>query len=312
VRNKTNLKYFDFDIELFFQDYDIDYTSRGKNIGKDWIGLNECPFCGAQGNHFGVSSSSKGYHCWVCGEKGTIPTLIKEILQIDWNEVKEVIKKYSDGKIVEFSSRESGGKVILPSNLSDVNKIGMKYLKDRGFDSRSLVQKYKLKQTGMFSKLNHEGQTSDFRYRIIIPIYMNRQLVSYTGRDYTGKRDPRYRHPFIEACKIPPSSCIYNIDTVKDRCLIVEGPTDVWKLGDGAVSIQGIEFTKEQIRFFYEKKLSKAVIMFDAGKEEKARQLGHILGGCIRDIQIASLEDDDPGSLQAAEALKLKHSLLYN
>ena len=141
---------------------------------------------------------------------------------------------------------------------------------------------------------------------------MFNELVSYTARDFTGKREPKYKHPFLEATIIPPSSCIYNIDTVKDKCIILEGGTDVWRMGDETISLQGIETTKEQVRYLSEAGIKKAVIMFDSGKDDKARKLGYALSSVIPEIKIASLDSGDPGELSEEDAIKIKHELLYS
>jgi hypothetical protein len=140
---------------------------------------------------------------------------------------------------------------------------------------------------------------------------MYRKLVSYTARDYTERRDPRYQHPFLEACIIPPSSAVYNIDTVKDKCIIFEGPTDVWRWGAGTVSIQGIEYTKEQLRFLVEKDIEQCWIGFDAGKEDKAEKLGAQLEPFFPQVNILSFKHGDPAEVSTENALKIKHHLFY-
>jgi len=307
--NKTSYKFQEFDIFKFLDHYDIPYLEYGKNIGTQWFSLKECPFCGGGGNHFGVNIQSKGWSCWICGEKGTAPKLVMELLKIEYPEAMDIIKEFYDGDL-EFIIKETGDEVIMPSGVIELSKSGGDYLRSRNFNPVYLRDKYKLKQTSSRSLLEHSGQKSDFRYRIIIPIYMNRKLVSYTGRDYTEKSEIRYKHVFIEACIVPPSSCLYNIDTVKDKCIIVEGITDVWRLGDGTISLQGIKHTKEQIRYIIDKKLKKVVILFDSGKEEESTKLAKILSSFIPKVQVAHLPKGDPGELSDMEAVKIKYELL--
>ena len=307
--NKTSYKFQQFDIFKFLDKYDISYTEFGKNIGSQWFALEECPFCHGSGNHFGINIQSKGYSCWICGEKGSPPNLVKELLKVSYGEALSIINEFYDGEL-EFDIKETGENVIMPSGVIELSKSGGDYLKSRNFNPIYLRDKYKLQQTSGHSMLNHEGQKSDFKYRIIIPMFMNRKLVSYTGRDYTGMSDVRYKHVFIQACIIPPSSCLYNIDSVKDRCIIVEGPTDVWRLGDGVISLQGIKYTKEQLGYIFDKGLKKVVILFDSGKEEEARKLAKILSSLIPVVQVAFLPEGDPGELSDMEAIKIKRQLL--
>lgn len=308
LKNKTS-QFEQFDLFKFMDAYHIGYSEHTKNVGNSWVGLDECPFCGITGNHIGINIQSKGYFCWGCGNKGSLFSLIKELLNINGSETFSIINEFFNGDL-EFVIKETGDSVILPSNVMDLMKSGGDYLKSRGYNPVYIRDKFQVKQTSHQSTLSHQDKKSDFKNRLIIPIYMNRKLVSYTGRDYTGIGEPKYKHVFIEACIVPPSSCLYNIDTVKDKCIIVEGPLDVWRMGDGVISLQGIETTKEQIRRLAEYGIKKAVILFDSGKEEKAKKLAKILSSVIKLVQVASLPRGDPGELGDLEALQIKHQLL--
>lgn len=294
-----------FDIKEFMYKYGVDYKEHGKNIGVGWIGVRECPFCGGDGYHFGIKQG--GFSCWKCGVKGNATKFVKQVLNVSWAEAIAITGSLQTDE--EEFERVVGNKVILPSNMIDVNEKGLEYLESRGFGQET-VEKYQLKQCIAFSKVVVDDMKSDFAWRIFIPIYMRKQLVSYTARDYTGQREPRYKHPFLEACIIPASSTIYNMDTVKDRCIVLEGPTDVWRMGDECVSLQGIEYTKRQVRYLVEMNLEKVVIMFDTGKEDKAEDLAGELCPFIPVVRVAKMEFGDPGELSPMEAVKIKCKLL--
>lgn len=307
---KHSIKFQDFDIIAFLDDYDIGYTQTGKNVGNNWIGLETCPFCGASGWHFGVNMQSKGFACWVCPEgKGGLPKLIEHLLNIPKREVYEILNKYS-GKILDYTIRESGTKLILPSKLKPLGRQALKYLKNRNYN-HEIIKKYHLQETGNFSEVTIGEHVQDFKYRIFIPFYVKRELVTYTARDYTNVREPKYRHPVLEAAIIPPASCIYNIDKVKERAIILEGPTDVWRMGDNTLSIQGKTATKEQIRLLAELRLKKLIILLDAEAANEADALANSLYGCADSVQVAYLEKGDPGELDEIDVIKIKHKLLY-
>lgn len=299
----------EFDFMEFANAYDIPIRRNTKNVGSGWIGVEECPFCGIDRYHFAVNLQSKGYSCWGCLKKGSALTLVSSLLNVPKYEAMQIIQKFTNIDL-EFNIRETGDKVILPSDIQELGAAGRDYLAKRNFRPYELERLYKLQQTGMASYLNHAGQESDFRWRILIPIYMNRRLVSYTARDYTGQRDPRYRHPFLEACIIPPSSCIYNIDTVKNkRAIIVEGPSDVWRMGSETISLQGIKYTKEQIRYLAEMELDFVAVMYDAGKEEEAHSLANEIAPFSKTTKVISLDEGDPGDLSPSEAVKIKYQI---
>lgn len=311
-RNKKSTKFQDFDLITFLEDYEIPYKEQVKNVGTGWVGLSECPFCGAGGYHFGVNIQSKGFSCWVCGEnKGGLPRLISGILDIPRKEVSPIIKKYG-AEILDFKLRETRERVILPSNIEPLKKHAKNYLNKRNFDNL-IIKNYNLQETGTFStlKIPETQIEQDFKFRIFIPIIMNGELVSFTTRDYTEEQSPKYKHPVLEAVRIPPSSCLYNIDSVKKRAVILEGPTDVWRMGQATTSIQGKILTKEQIRMLAEKRLERLVILFDENAEEQASAAARQLSGLADDIRIAQLDHGDPGELSTVEAIRTKRELLY-
>jgi DNA primase len=268
-----------------------------------------CPFCGEDNYHCGVNLDSKRYSCWVCSLSGTVVKLVGVILKINYGQANRIIDEYR-GHYYEAPVRKLSAEVIMPSHISDLTSKGIDYLTNRGFDPNVLVTKYGLKETNMFSKLTVEEQTWNFKCRIIIPIIMDHEIITYTGRDWTDQQDPRYRNAPIEAGTMLTSECVYNIDTVTDRILIVEGPTDVWKLGEESVATLGVKFSHAQINRIIKRKLKKAVLLFDAGAEGSVRILADVLGPYIPDLKVFIVEDQDPGSMNIIEAHKLKYDLL--
>lgn len=299
-----------FDVKDYLNSINVGFNERGKNIGIGWIGLEECPFCGVQGNHFGVNLKSKVFSCWGCGEKGGPVKLVQMLSGCTYSKAAQIVGSTETDEEVE--DRHTGNTVILPSNLGPLQENAKSYLLQRNYAPNQMILNHQIQECGSLSYLKHENFSSDFRWRIFIPIVMRRKLVSYTCRDYSRKRDPRYKHPILEACIIPASSTIYNMDTVKrKRALILEGPTDVWRMGDEAISLQGIEVSRKQIRFIAEMNLEKVVVLFDAGKEKAAETLAETLVGVVKKVQVASLPFGDPGELNPGDAIKFKQQLLW-
>lgn len=310
--NKQNLKFADLDIETLFDDYVIEWKESGKNIGRSFIGVESCPFCGRGNFHFGIHKYSKVGSCWSCGETGNPVKYLSEMLGMKWKEVYSVIEKYSDGDIPEFKERMNAQETIVPSMLEEVDKVGLKYLKDRGFDEYD-VEEFQLGQLNYMSFLRHSGHEQDFRWRIFIPIYMNRRLVSYTARDYTGKGSPKYQHPLVEATVIPAAGSIFNYDKIKKfgRAVILEGPMDSMKMGDNSCSMQGVTFTTEQLMFLEEKQLKEAYVCFDDKAKDKAERLANALGDFIPCVRVVTLRGhDDVGEMSKFDALKMKMQLI--
>lgn len=304
-------KYQDFDIFSFLNDYNIEYKESGTNIGRNWLGVSECVFCGAPNFHLGLHKKSKNINCFVCGGSGTLFTFIKEVLKINSYEVKNIISKYSNGYI-DFKEITTGSEVILPSNMQEsVPKSAFNYLKSRKFNAFRLKEKYGIQFTKNYSVVETEEIRQDFAYRIVVPIFYKNKLVSYTARDYTGLGDPKYRHPEKTVCIEAPADIMYNTGSVKDRAVIVEGVTDVWRMGDESISGQGIKFTKNQINQIRNLNLKRVAILLDENAEKQAEKLAEDLRGIVPDIRIGYLDSGDPGDLSDKEAFLLKRKLLY-
>lgn len=310
-----NNNFQDFDLIQFLQDYHIGYSETGKNIGRDWIGIEECPYCGALNNHLGININSKAFKCHVCGKKGWLLKFICIQLKVSFDQAKSIAKRYLT-EPREIPYRERGKKVTFPKPMTlDMPKMAKQYLKRRGFNPQYLQEEYNLQFTTDSSYLTAGDTSSNFSYRIIIPIMMNYELVSYTARDYTEQREPRYRNPLIDTCVIPPASAIYNYDSLKQRgkAIIVEGIFDAWKLGGETVSVNGKVVTKEQVRYLSEKRLEKAFVLFDDEKEDlkQAEDFANSLSGVVDNVEIVFLNSGgDPGELSSEEAIKVRMELL--
>ena len=303
-------KYIDFDVTKFLNEYNISYSEGVKNVGTGWVGLDTCPFCEATGYHFAINTEHKGGNCWVCGATCNPLGLIKKTLNVPIHEAYNIIGKFCND-IVDYVDRKPSKEVMFPSGMNDIDIIGINYLRRRNYNHVQIIKDYGIKQTGAVSNLVTEGSQQNFKQRIIVPIIMNHEVVSYTARDMTDKSDKRYLNPVIEAVQISPASAIYNIDTVKDKCIIVEGVTDVWRMGKETISLQGVKHTAAQVCFLAEKRLKQIYVMYDINAEKEALKLANSLSGVTGSVDIVALNTaSDPGELSDFEALKIKHQLL--
>ncbi len=300
----------DFDIIEFLQDFDILHDANIKNVGQGWVGLEECPFCSGGGYHFGVNEYSKGFSCWICGESGHIQKLIMALLHISKRDTYDIITKYS-GTPLKSIPRKPAKEIILPSRIVKIGNYAKRYLAKRHF-TQEHIDKYNLQDTGKFSEVDTGSTIQNMKYRIFIPFYASREMMSYTCRDYASTDDPKYKHPVIEAVITSPAATLYNIDTVVNKCIIVEGPTDVWRMGNECISLQGVTYTDSQITQIAQRKLKKIVVLFDEHAEDKADKLANALYGHAKSVHVAYLESGDPADLDDVEALKIKRQLLYN
>lgn len=268
------------------------------------------PFCEGDGEHGGVNLTHKHFSCFQCAESASPPKLVKQILNCSWAKAYEAVRNYSSRDSSSWATIptdrvRSSRPVHLPALTGPLCGPGGHYLSSRGFNPEAVEAKYGVKES---------GPLGSYKFRLIIPIYLNKELVSFTSRDYTGKGEPKYKEQPVDEARIPVKDCLYNIDSVKDKLLIVEGPADVWRMGDGAVSLFGIKCTEKQQEILFKwwmhslriKRVKKVVILLDPKTKRAADALYYKLSSFIRDLKIVELSDRDPAELTQEEAMNLK------
>lgn len=260
------------DVLGFLNDFHIDYELSGKNVGKGWVGV-DCPFCGDSGKHGGFSMDYGGWHCWKCVTKHSTRSAIKALTRSSWGTVNAIMEKYFKGFGIhrsDYKEAENSKPFVYPGDNPIPEQVDT-YLLSRGFNPDFIKSKYHIGWGGL------EGAYS---LRMIIPIYFNHQLVSYQGRDITEMQPIRYKDCTISSAIIYHKKLLYNLDNCQENwCVVVEGVTDVWAIGDNSCATFGTGFTEEQaimLSDFFD----KVVVWYDPGYESQsvAHRLAHKLG----------------------------------
>jgi DNA primase len=293
-----------YDIISFLIDNDIDYYEQGKNISSEFIGI-DCPFCGDTSGHGGIHREKQFYSCWKCGGN-RLSNVFTEILNINYYEYKKLINKYIlEDYIPEIEERpyENNNNIItLPGGKLD--KKHRDYLVSRNFDPDYLEYKYRLKGT-----LYLDGK---WNHRIIIPIYYNNRLVSFTSRAIYDNMEPRYLTLAKRDEVICHKNILYNLKNCKKDSiiLITEGLLDVMRIGDNTTCTFGTSVTSSQLQIL--SKYSRIFILFDPElqAQKKALKLANnlsILGTEVINLNIPEIED--PGSMSEEQVKYLKEEL---
>lgn len=303
------------DVLSVLERFGIEPRLSGKNVSRGWA-ETDCPFLGCPNpyGHLGINLKSGMFHCWVCGEKGHVTRLLTEGLHFSYKDVKQAIAEFSDGEVYVPESRIDDVEIreILPKEAtSQLPDLHRRYLLNRNFDPDFLQEKYKVRAC---------YKTGDYSYRLLIPIFEDGILVSFTCRDVTGKQEKRYMacpNPHYEggvlinrdvAGILPIKECVFNLDTVQQGgvVLAVEGTFDVFRMGDGAVSTLGVEFVPAQIALILRKKPKKAFVLFDKGALAAAEKLAdNLILGCPS-VEILTIDKKDPALLSPEEALEIR------
>ena len=287
-----------------------------------------CPFCkNPPDTHFngGFFSLQPRYNCFRCGSHSYYDA-VSLALNISISETTKLFKSY------DYIPKEPVEKKVakaehldLPGYHLDENE--KEYLRGRGFNVEYLQSKFHIRGGGI---------AGDWAYRILIPIYYNHVLVSWTGRSILPKETikeleiPRYKNLSIEQSVINSKEIFFNLDNCnRKEVILVEGPMDVLKMQNDCVCSLGTSVTREQ-ELFLKNRFEKVFIAFDnePDAQRKARHLGMNLSSAGMKVEVVNICEDfykdvwdedlkeivriqknDPGELTEDEMNKVKKEL---
>ena len=305
------MKTIQFNVLQFYHDHRIRYVTEGhKHCQDGWVQI-PCPFCvGNPGYHLGYNLRENFFNCWRCGGKSILYT-VKGLLGVSWSEAGSLVYRYGSKS---YREREGQSRtrireqtVKLPPGSGPLSARHKKYLDRRGYDPDTIEQIWKILGTGPLGKYKH---------RIIAPIYFESKIVSYQGRDITGRADLPYKACPQDQEVIDHKDVLYGADLVPgSRVVVVEGIFDAWRLGPGAVATFGVKFKKSQIRLL--KNFSRIFVMYDSKAEDpaawiQAKKLANSLSAFNVDVELLDLDSGDPGGLRQDEADEIMRELLMD
>ena len=280
-----------FDIIRYLDSRGISYEESGKNISRagEWIGV-QCPFCGDHSNHLGINLQSRAMSCWRCGKRHLI-SLICQYEKGDMWVAERILREFQDRSAIENLNNQAlksfPEQTELPrESTKTFSSLHSHYLQSRGFDPDSTISKYDLYAT---------HNIGAYKFRLIIPVYFNGGLVNYTSRDITDKSNLPYKTCPDDQAVRPIKSCLYNWDTVTNTVIVVEGPLDAWKIGDGCVATFGKVVTKQQLALLI--KVKRVFVMFDSDASLEAARLVANLSTVVDKVETIFLREGDPADL---------------
>jgi DNA primase len=265
--------------------------------------------CNDYTNHGGFNFESGFFYCWRCGSHKLV-NVVAAILNITKSNAIIEINKFQKEKSnisfenvkkkIEAPSNNKDRDLIMPSTtkLFDIHK---NYLFSRRFRPSKLEKMYGLRATTF---------VGDYKFRIIAPIFLDGVKVSFQGRDITDKSPYRYK-----SCKkhneiINHKNTLYALDlAIGKTVIIVEGVTDVWRLGPCSIATFGTSFTIEQVKLI-SKRFKKAIIIYDYDAGEKAYNLSLQLIVRGLSVKIVTLDNGDPADLSEYEVEKIREEFL--
>jgi len=300
-----------FDTRAYFDSRGLSYSDEGPNCSPGWVNV-DCPWCGDSAKHLGFSLETNVGHCWRCGGK-SIAKFVQEIEHCSWSEalaIMEEFQNYSKPGLLEKEGFIPPKDLIWPKGFTSLKdprvtvKIVDDFLLKRGLDP-------------ITTKINHNlyygGFLGDYRFRIILPVYIRRKLVTFMTRDVTGKAETPYISQPPREAVIPCKHTLYGYDDVAPGgpVVLVEGPIDQWKLGRGSLATWGTGWTMEQVALLRSLHPSKVYILYDSEEiaQDAAKQLSKAIWFCS--TEVLYLDDKkDPGELTPEEGQEVMKELI--
>jgi DNA primase len=304
----AGLERYSVKITEYLDSKNIRRWTTGKNTKPGWVNIS-CCYCNDQNsNHLGINIANGFYHCWRCGKKGSLEWLIAKLERCSIEKAEEITRNIDFDlsfirerrENVDLSDIPEGN--LLSSFSNHLPRLCRDYLEDRNFDADQLQRTYGLR---------YGGSIGPDKYRVIVPIIMRGQAVSYTGRDITGRSPKRYKECPIEKTLVPPHQLLFNIDTVDQKIIIVEGVFDVFRIGKGSVATLTTSFTSSQVMQLLDLNLKCAFVIFDSEPtaQNKAQELASMLSVGIHHVERIELLSGDPGDLSEEDARYLRSQL---
>jgi len=222
-----------------------------------------------------------------------------EITELSFTKCKSLLKDIKPSKVKKEKPK---GKLIIPKGVGNLQIPHARYLVERGFLPKDIINLWKIQGIGIAGKLS---------WRIFIPIIYHGKMVSWTTRSISNRgKVTRYISAELKEESIPHKSLLYGEDYVQQSIIITEGPFDVWKIGPGAVATLGVGYSNEQA--FRMTSYPKRAICFDNEKEaqKRAKKLCEDLSVFPGETFNIQLNAKDAASADAKEIQQIRKEFL--
>lgn len=292
-----------------YTDFSIPYLTEGHpHCREGWVQI-QCPHCeGNFGWHMGYNLEGNWYSCYRCGGHSVYKTLEALLKISNYKQLKEIISRYDTVIIKKEPVVKMRAKAHrLPSNCEALQANHRHYLEKRNFDPNYLIKTWGILGTGVYSKLDN----IDYKFRIIIPFIWEGQQVSFDSRDITGKDPGRYKACPKDRELIPHKEILYGKQTAwGNKCVLVEGPTDVWRFGVNSTAVSGIKYTPKQVRVI-SKLFTQVAVCFDNDPQAKVQANKIVAELKFRGVDAFRVDiEGDPGSMTQEDANYLTKQLM--
>lgn len=299
-----------FDWISFFDKYRIEYTAKGHT--KNNVGIC-CPFCGETNNakkYMGVSLVGKGWSCWKFQKLHAGVSPYRLIIALTGCSYSEAVRLVQDDDAVGYKTTDSDFMADFTNLMGETRKPAVQYIPpplavlpefrfidihpldkrlvypylfERGYDTQDKILILSERFDLMFA------YSGPFAYRIIIPIYMSRELITWTGRTIADNDDLRYKtlstdpekaaKQSLPVAKLNIKDTLFDYDNLikgGDTLVVTEGPFDAMRITfngerDGILGTclynKTLAPIQRELLFDVVTKFKSRYILFDANAE---------------------------------------------
>lgn len=279
-----------------------------RHVTANFVGV-DCPWCSPGEGKFklGIPVDGHGCSCWTCGPRPLADALI-ELTGRPWREVKRLL----DPLELEAHQRqpEKRGKVKLPPGVGPMQEPHRRYLKGRGFDPDELERLWGLQGIGVARRLP---------WRLFVPVHDAVQssmyqpaIASWTTRSISMSQRDGFRwlsaRPDEEA--VPLKTMLYGESLCRHAAIVVEGPSDAWRVGPGAVATFGLAATRQQVLRLTRFPIRVVAFDHEPKAQRAAERLCWLLEGFPGTTMRVELGAADPGCASKEEITELRKRFL--
>ncbi len=294
----------DYSIESVKQlltSHGVSWVDEHQNVTQRAIGLC-CPWCGDTDFHCGLFKIGCNFTCWRCGKSGPLWALTQRLFGIGRAELERNLESPPDyapalQQIHDIFNRDDDvvdevvDPVFPPSRPIDPDRLPKSI--ERFLRKRRFTIEHCIKYEARYAPMASGGWSS----RLVLPIRVEGRLIGCVGRSLLPRQMPRYMN--LHGVSLKKMGALYGIDNWQGgRMILVEGPLDVWRLGNESIATFGSSLTGAQRNYIWSKKPDELIFAWDDGTYQSALKIGRDLSALIPSVRVLKLpEEADPDDL---------------
>lgn len=196
----------------------------------------------------------------------------------------------------------------MPKGVIPLKKAHKQFLRERDFNPDRIAKLWGVGGIGYNGSYKTNEQCFPLRWRLFIPIELQGIMSSWTTRSIShSTENNRYISAPPDHERISHKELLYGEDFAGQTIIIVEGPTDAWRIGPGAIATFGTRPTPAQI--IRMGRYVKRYVLFDHGAERYSQALVQALSVFPGETHSIEIDADDPGSLKPKELRQVRKLL---